>query len=505
MSPPRIAKPFRRRLPSVLIAADWRRIAWAPSYRGPRAADVLNAPAFEPPGPPPVSPEERGLLAAVLAAPDADEPRLRYADWYDRQGDPRGAFIREQIAWWRAARVSNPVPTGWGSSRPTHADPSPNPKEFAPWSAADFVYARGFVESLSLAGRSFISLGEPLFRMTPLREVRLVAVAWYLTELARTPHLAKLERLDLSGNKIGPAGVRELAGSPFLDRLTGLNLSGNALGRAGIQELLRSPWRAQLRSLAITDNALDTAGVEELASDSALHGLTELHLAKNSIGPLGLPLEQLRILNLRFCRIGPTGATRLSKQGLRHLEDLDLGFNDLGDTGAESLARAAKLGRLRRLGLRANRIGPIGAAALAASDKAAVVADLDLTSNHLGDTGAAALLAGNHFAALERLDLSNNGLTDAGVRRLVETGAFDKLTALSLAWNPFGDAVVQALTADSALSGLRVLDLTGTHFGVVGAKALLGSRHRCRLTLGENRRLPADLARMLMERFGTTT
>src|SRR5688500_114374 len=97
MPAPRLAKPFRRRLPAVLSAADWQRIAEAPSYRGPRPHDVLHPPPFDPPGPPPMSAEERALLDAVIADPDADEPRLRYAAWCDRQGDPRGTFIREQV------------------------------------------------------------------------------------------------------------------------------------------------------------------------------------------------------------------------------------------------------------------------------------------------------------------------------------------------------------------------------------------------------------------------
>src|SRR5947209_7167525 len=62
-----------------------------------RPQDVLCPPPFDPPGPPPLSADERALLDAVIADPDADGPRLRYADWCDRQGAPRGAFIRGQV------------------------------------------------------------------------------------------------------------------------------------------------------------------------------------------------------------------------------------------------------------------------------------------------------------------------------------------------------------------------------------------------------------------------
>jgi uncharacterized protein (TIGR02996 family) len=47
--------------------------------------------------PPARSPVEAGLLAAVLAAPDDDAPRLVYADWLDERGDPRGELVRLQL------------------------------------------------------------------------------------------------------------------------------------------------------------------------------------------------------------------------------------------------------------------------------------------------------------------------------------------------------------------------------------------------------------------------
>lgn len=40
------------------------------------------------------------LMAAILAAPEDDAPRLVYADWLDEHGEPdRAAFIRSSIIW----------------------------------------------------------------------------------------------------------------------------------------------------------------------------------------------------------------------------------------------------------------------------------------------------------------------------------------------------------------------------------------------------------------------
>ena len=162
-------------------------MARSPSHRAPRWSEISEPKSVRTRVP--LSATERTLLDAVLAEPDADEPRLRYAEWCDRQGDPRGAFIREQLRTPDAKHHQSSV------------------EQFTPWSARDLVFRRGFVEALSLSGRAFISLGEPLFRLTPLREVRLVAIVPFLDELVQTAHLAKLHTLDLRGNALGDADV----------------------------------------------------------------------------------------------------------------------------------------------------------------------------------------------------------------------------------------------------------------------------------------------------------
>src|SRR5262245_43085265 len=52
--------------------------------------------------------ESAALLAAVLADPDDDAPRLIYADWLDERGQPeRAEFIRLQV---EHARLSKHAP-----------------------------------------------------------------------------------------------------------------------------------------------------------------------------------------------------------------------------------------------------------------------------------------------------------------------------------------------------------------------------------------------------------
>ncbi|CAN5254089.1 hypothetical protein BH11PLA2_BH11PLA2_30520 [soil metagenome] len=190
-----IAQTFLKRLPGVATARELAQMAQSPSYRAPRACDVLNPQPFVPPSAPRLCSQERRLLDAVITSPDDDAPRWDYAAWCDENGQSeRAEFIGAQL---------------------TGDEIAPNPAWaviYEPWAARDFVYRRGFVEAMSLSGRAFLSLGEPLFAMTPLREVRLVAIAPYLAELAACPFLKRLQVLNLRGNRITAAMAIALTG-----------------------------------------------------------------------------------------------------------------------------------------------------------------------------------------------------------------------------------------------------------------------------------------------------
>ena len=232
MPPPPNANPFARRLPGIATERDLNRMAWAPSYRAPRLRDVQNLPGSPLPQ---VTGKERELLDSVLDNIDGLEPRRAYADYI---GGERCAFIRQQLQGGTHAIV--PV----CASLP-----------FAAWEARDLIFRNGFAEGMSLAGRCFISRGAELLRFTPLRELRLVAIAPFMGELANCPHLSRIESLNLWGNHIEAEGVRHLVKSPYLTRLRHLNLRRNSLDAEAIRELQTAPWYAQLDSVDLTENA----------------------------------------------------------------------------------------------------------------------------------------------------------------------------------------------------------------------------------------------------------
>ena len=300
---------FPRRLTAPLTPERGAALARRPSHRAPDVSELRRVAVAELPDGP-AAPEERRLLDAVLAAPDADGPRLAFADYCDRLRDPRGPFIRAQLAD-PAAEV------------PAEIDAAAR-ELFAAVSGEDLTWRRGFVEGMSLAGRAFISLGPWVMRQTPLREVRLVAVQPYLGELAAAPHLARLHTMDLRGNRIGSAGLATLLASPHLAAVA-LNLAFNNLTAADV------PTLPPLRRLDLSGNAL---------------------------GPeVTWPARHFDALTLDGVGLGYDGAKRLAASGVTAVS-LDLGFNAITDAGVGAVVDSP-LGRgCSWLGLRGNRLTP---------------------------------------------------------------------------------------------------------------------------------------------------
>jgi uncharacterized protein (TIGR02996 family) len=221
--------------------------------------------------PTPIPDEQAALLAAIVAHPDDDTPRLVYADWLQENGDEEQAqFIRDsiQIEWLedyeddrreRMAKRLDGAAVRNGERWVEQLGVRPH----------DLVYDRGMVEGVIYEGVEFFLADAPLlFARVPVRSVVLDEIGGY--DLMSDP-LSKL------------AGMRELA------RLRDLRLSnrGYPVFSEGWERFITSPYLVNLQELAVESVALTDEDALAFDRCNSLHRIEELSLVGNQLTAVG--------------------------------------------------------------------------------------------------------------------------------------------------------------------------------------------------------------------------
>src|SRR5262245_29373729 len=126
------------------------------------------------------------LLAAILADPDEDTPRLAYADWLQENGEcDRAEFIRVQVD---LARLTPNEIVPWNARAvalrarekallAAHGGdwlaPLKKPGGPLPHEHTHGQFRRGFVEVVWMPASWFVGWSDILFRAAPVRELRV--------------------------------------------------------------------------------------------------------------------------------------------------------------------------------------------------------------------------------------------------------------------------------------------------------------------------------------------
>jgi uncharacterized protein (TIGR02996 family) len=257
------------------------------------------------------------FLQTILERPDADAPRLVCADWLEEQGNPHAELIRLQC---ELARIGE---TNAKSAKLRICEQELIARNEAAWLEPirklgfSARWRRGFLE-VSISGvRSFLDACSRLFANPWVLHAHLkdaAAAPIEISELASSPYLARVQRLDLSRSPIGNDGIRELAESRAacqpthlllnhigltttglrtlienmsFERLVNMQLQGNGIGPAGARALSLTPRFTQLKVLDFSYNRLGTVGGEYLAESLYLGQLQSLIVVGNSIGNRG--------------------------------------------------------------------------------------------------------------------------------------------------------------------------------------------------------------------------
>jgi len=377
----------------------------------------------------------------VFESPDDDGPRLVYADWLDERCDPRGEFIRLQLAL-AALLPSHP-------DRPdlVRRERLLTRQHLAVWArglvglATRCTFRRGFVEAVALPAAAFVDHAEAIFAAAPIQKVSLQDATQALDRLAGCAHLRRVRHLELSGSNLKDADLRLLLRSPHLGGIENLGLGINlltdraagALAAAGLKGLrvldlshniLRAPAALaampQLQHIDVSHNEISASGMVEWLAALDDHA-PDIVLAGNAFGDDGA-IAWLRSpafaatlasgggrVSLSFCGLGPPAVRALTSHAARSkFVTLVLNNNALGDDGLTALINTEGLPRLRSLSLAANGITDVGALRLAASPLFARLEKLDLRQNQISADGVEALWTSERRHPRLALDLADN-------------------------------------------------------------------------------------------------
>lgn len=241
--------------------------------------------------------DERAFLDAICDQPADDTARLVYADWLTENGQPdRGEFIRAEI------ELANTPPTTEADERrrrvlldrragllKRHGAVWLAP--FLPF-AKESAFVRGFVQSVEVPANTFIQQAEKWFALTPLTRVKFSpcyvwdrpggSYRWWVEPLFASPHLSRLEALDLESLELTAEDIKLLTGRD-LSRLRELVLRWNSIRTPGATAVASSPHVPNLEVLDLRSNGITDAGARAMAESQHLHRLTELRMSRNPI------------------------------------------------------------------------------------------------------------------------------------------------------------------------------------------------------------------------------
>ncbi len=485
------------------------------------------------------------LLAAVRADPDADLPRLVYADALDDAGQPeRAEFVRVQC---ELANLDE-----WDARRPALEDREHELLDRHEaawlgdlWQLDEWEWRRGFVDEVSGHYRAIWHLGQDGFAGHPVGRASVTTWrtgpnwpegmppgSWLaglsylsladtesfpalLRQLLRSPHLAGLTGLDVSGNPPLAELADVLADASFLDGLRELSAGGpdhpgpNSTGGLDARRLAGVLSASPLARLRVPNCGIGWDGVGHLLAARFGPELVEFDVSDNPLRysesitfdrlPVDAKLSRLDVSGTAAADIQLAGY--LARSGLQRLTRLDANRSRAVGMTCGVIAQTPHWPRLTGLRLHSCGLMPEALAMLAVVPGPADIRLLDLADNSLGPPGVARLVAARWGGSLTWLALSRNGLDDMAVGALVAGGKFKHLRTLHLAFNVLTDITAAILANAPSLAYLRILTLSQSQLTSAGVMLLLESSNWSLAGLGVS---DCDLSAGLALRLATS-
>lgn len=202
-------------------------------------------------------PDLAALMQAVVDAPTDDAPRAAYARAVAATDPERAELIDIQLELARARRAHTE-----DGHRSLNREGTLIRTHGARWAADvrplvdSWQFLRGFTDVVTLDAGRFLTIAPELYRRAPVLHLNLTGVKSVAAELFRSPHLTRIQSLDLRRNGLGDAEVATLAASPHLANLRWLELGINKIGAAGLEALAASRNLPRLGYVGLATNAI---------------------------------------------------------------------------------------------------------------------------------------------------------------------------------------------------------------------------------------------------------
>ena len=323
--------------------------------------------------------DRRALMAAIIANPDEDTPRLALADWLQEHGDEhdraRAEFIRLQIR-------AESLPVGNEQKACTAAATELERKHretwLAPFAAVDeklkltpgdpgaAVFARGllkymFVETGKFLQKNYQGSMPDALAAVGLEELNFYSPTKRIKELAASSAFRWVARVRYPG--ADDAALAAFGGSPHFTHVNKLKLQEMTATDGGLKAFAKSSGTTRVRELALASGG----------------GMTN---ARGKYTVVGL----LAVLN---------------SDRFPLLEALDLESGQPSKFAWPAFLADAGLKRLRKLRLSSG----VPVSALASCPNLTALRELRINSARITDADADALLANPALAKLGKLDM----------------------------------------------------------------------------------------------------
>ncbi len=314
--------------------------------------------------------ERHSLMAAIIANPLEDTPRLALADWLQEYGDrhdqARAEFIRCQIAAGQGAPNAAASARRASALRKAHLRHWLGPLIHHQVRCRNitFAFSRGIIHKWIATPSEFLErahqdAARERFPLLGISELVLHNTTKRVTQLAQSPALDWVSGLWFQDAKIGDDGLTALVRSPFLTKLPSLSIQKAHFSNIGLKALADSTGFPNLRSLHLHDGLrsgrFSASGLHLLLDSPNCPRLDELHLTgSHSPNVMHRSLFQCKNLSRLRSLTLDAGADLMALASCPHLTNLEwfeIGNGIITDASAHTLIANPGFARMTHVGL----------------------------------------------------------------------------------------------------------------------------------------------------------